>query len=91
MPDQARMTDKADRLVSGLENLEERLSAAIVDAEALRSALDLVEEPDWPDYDPAVYRQLRETVRQLRETMSDGTIRLDLDRIDRVLAAAGDS
>jgi len=91
MPDQARMTDKADRLVSGLENLEERLSAAIVDAEALRSALDLVEEPDWPDYDPAVYRQLRETVRQLRETMSDGAIRLDLDRIDRVLAAAGDS
>ncbi len=91
MPDQARMTDKADRLVSGLENLEERLSAAIVDAEALRSALDLVEEPDWPDYDPAVYRQLRETVRQLRETTSDGAIRLDLDRIDRVLAAAGDS
>jgi hypothetical protein len=91
MPDQARMTDKADRLVSGLENLEERLSAAIVDAEALRSALDLVEEPDWPDYDPAVYRQLRETVRQLRETVSNGAIRLDLDRIDRVLAAAGDS
>ena len=91
MPDQARMTDKADRLVSGLESLEDRLSAAIVDAEALRSTLELVEEPDWPDYDPAVYRQLRETVRQLRETTSDGAIRLDLDRIDRVLAAAGDS
>ena len=82
-----RTIDKADRLVTDLETLETRLSTAIVDAESIRDALELADEPAWPDYDPAVYRQLQDTVRLLRQRTQDPSIRLDLDRIGRVLAA----
>ena len=87
----ARAIDKADRLVSDLETLEDRLSAAIVDAESIREALELTEEPTWPGYSPAVYQQLRDTVRLLRQRTQDTSIRLDLDRIDRVLATITES
>jgi chromosome condensin MukBEF ATPase and DNA-binding subunit MukB len=86
-----RTIDKAGRLVTDLETLETRLSTAIADAESIREALELTEEPTWPDYDPAVYRQLRETVRLLQQRTQDPSIRLDLERIARVLSAVTDS
>ena len=86
-----RTIDKADRLVSDLVTLEERLSTAIVDAESLLVTLELTEEPAWPDYSAAVYRQLRETVRLLQQRTHDAGIRLDLERIARVLAAVTES
>ena len=87
----ARTIDKADRLVSDLVTLEGRLSTAIADAESLREALELTEEPAWPNYDPAVYRQLQETVRLLQQRTHDASTRLDLERIARVLAAVTES
>lgn len=85
-----RSVDKTDRLVTDLETLETRLSTVIADAESLREALELTDEPAWPDYSAAVYRQLRETVRLLQQRTQDPSIRLDLDRVDRVLAAVTD-
>ena len=85
-----RTVDKTDRLVTDLETLETRLSTVIADAESLREALELTDEPAWPDYSAAVYRQLRETVRLLQQRTQDPSIRLDLDRVDRVLAAVTD-
>ena len=86
-----RATDKADRLVSDLEALEGRLSTTIVDAESLRDALELTDEPAWPEYSAAVYRQLRETARLLQQRTQAPSIRFDLERIDRVLAAVTES
>jgi len=84
----ARTIDKADRLVSDLETLESRLSAAIVDAESIRDAVELEAEPDWPDYSPAVYQQLRDTVRRLQQEASDPSVQLDLGRVNLILSSA---
>lgn len=88
MTHRARTIDKADRLVSDLETIETRLSAAITDAESIRDALELATEPDWPAYSPAVYRQLRDTVHQLRQKAQDPSVRLDLARVAEILTSA---
>lgn len=84
----ARTIDKADRLVSDLETLETQLSAVIGRAESIRDALELTTEPDWPAYSPAVYRQLRDTVHQLRQKAQDPSVRLDLARVAKILTSA---
>mgnify|MGYP003624168870 FL=1 len=84
----ARTIDKADRLVSDLETLETQLSAVIGRAESIRDELELTTEPDWPAYSPAVYRQLRDTVHQLRQKARDPSVRLDLARVAKILTSA---
>ncbi len=86
-----RTINKASQLLGALENLEDLLSAAVAGAENLQESMQLTDGPTWPEYDPAVYQQLRDTVRLLHQRTQDPCLRLDLDRIDRVLAAVTDS
>ena len=86
-----RTIDKVDHLIHHLEEMENTLCAVIAGAENLKESVELGEEPDWPDYPPSVYRQLRETVRQLQQQTQDASVRLDLERIACILAAATDS
>ena len=86
-----RTIDKADHLIRHLEEMENTLCAVIAGTENLKESVELGEEPDWPDYPPSVYRQLRETVRQLQQQTQDASVRLDLERIACILAAVTDS
>jgi hypothetical protein len=79
--------DKADRLITDLETIEDRVTMAIMDATALRDELRHTGEHPGEDFDPAVHRQLLETVRLLQQRTQDPSIRLDLDRIARILSA----
>ena len=86
-----RTIDKVDHLIHHLEEMENTLCAVIAGAENLKESVELTEEPAWPDYSAAVYRQLQETVRLLQQRTHDASIRLDLERIARVLAAVTES